>query len=102
MLVSLLRPGGVELARRWLAALQLIPPAQREAVVASVEAQIVAEFGAPVAPADDAAREMVVRYPPVQKAGYVEEVVKRYGVADPKPSSASSESAPSQRRKRSG
>jgi hypothetical protein len=45
MLIELLRPGQVELARRWVAALSLVPESQRERVVASVEARIVAEYG---------------------------------------------------------
>lgn len=44
MLVELLRPAGPELARRWLAALLLVPEGERGAVVASVERRIVEEF----------------------------------------------------------
>lgn len=44
ILVEMMRPTGPELARRWLAALTLVPGEQREAVVAAVERQIVAEF----------------------------------------------------------
>jgi hypothetical protein len=89
MLTELLKPGGVELARRWLAALLLVPAAEREVVVKAVEAKIVKEYDLPLdAEAQEGAgaepREMVVRYPAVQREGYVEEVVKRYGVADGK------------------
>lgn len=45
MLTELLRPCGVELGRRWLAALSLVPEDRREEIVAAVEAQIVQEFG---------------------------------------------------------
>ena len=45
MLVELLRPAGPELARRWVAALMLVPEDQREGVVASVERSIVQEYG---------------------------------------------------------
>ncbi|GAB4386444.1 MAG: hypothetical protein Kow0022_15440 [Phycisphaerales bacterium] len=45
MLTELLRPCGPELARRWLAALLLVPTDQRESVVQAVEEQIVREFG---------------------------------------------------------
>lgn len=45
ILIEMMRPAGPELARRWLAALTLVPRAEREAVVAAVERQIVAEFG---------------------------------------------------------
>ncbi len=44
MLVELLRPCGPELARRWLAALMLVPPDQRKGVVEAVEQQIVREY----------------------------------------------------------
>lgn len=76
-----MRPGGVELARRWLAALLLVPAAEREEVVKAVEAKIVAEYD--LARERESEREIVVRYPAVQREGYVEEIVKRYGVKEP-------------------
>jgi hypothetical protein len=87
MLTELLKPGGVELARRWLAALLLVPAAEREEVVKAVEAKIVKEYDLPLdaearGDAANESREVVVRYPAVQREGYVEEVVKRYGVAE--------------------
>jgi hypothetical protein len=81
-LIELMRPGGVDLARRWLAALLLVPPGEREEVVKAVEARIVAEYDKACAAEGDGSREIVVRYPAVQREGYVEEVVKRYGVAE--------------------
>lgn len=84
-LIELLKPGAADLARRWLAALLLVPAAEREEVVKAVEAQIVAEYDL----GEDAAeREMVVRYPAVQRAGYVEEIVKRYEVKEHAPNEA--------------
>lgn len=44
MLVELLRPSGPELARRWLAALMVVPEGERAAVVESVEARIVSMY----------------------------------------------------------
>ena len=44
MLIELLKPAGPELARRWLAALLLVPESEREAVVDAVERQIVGEY----------------------------------------------------------
>lgn len=44
MLIELLRPTGPELARRWVAALMLVPEDVREQVVEAVEAQIVADY----------------------------------------------------------
>lgn len=45
MLTELLRPLGPELGRRWLAALLLVPEAERGALVAAIEEQIVREYG---------------------------------------------------------
>ncbi|MGV6814595.1 MAG: hypothetical protein ACWA5W_06235 [Phycisphaerales bacterium] len=39
-----MRPGSIELARRWVSALMLVPEEEREAVVSVVEAQIVADY----------------------------------------------------------
>lgn len=44
MLIDLLHPTGPELARRWVAALTLVPPAERERVVAAIERHIAAEY----------------------------------------------------------
>lgn len=45
--MSLLEPESMPLARRWVAALMLVPKDQREDVVASVESRIVDEFDRP-------------------------------------------------------
>ncbi|MEO0482081.1 MAG: hypothetical protein AAF138_00460 [Planctomycetota bacterium] len=44
LLTELLRHGNAELARRWVAALMLVPEADRASVVEAVEAQIAAEY----------------------------------------------------------
>lgn len=44
LLIELMRPGSIELARRWVSALMLVPEEEREAVVSVVEAQIVADY----------------------------------------------------------
>lgn len=44
MLIELMRPAGPELARRWVAALTLVPEAERESVVEAVERRIVDEY----------------------------------------------------------
>jgi len=44
MIVELLRPMGPQLARRWLAALLLVPEHEREALVEAIEEQIVREY----------------------------------------------------------
>jgi len=39
-----MRPGSVELARRWVSALMLAPASEREAIVQAVEAQMVEDY----------------------------------------------------------
>lgn len=71
MLVELLRGSGVELGRRWLAALLLVPEGERAAVVESVRRKIVEEYGG-----EDVMLDIAEE--PVQKEGYVEQVVRTY------------------------
>ncbi|MDF1809564.1 MAG: hypothetical protein P1U42_07710 [Phycisphaerales bacterium] len=40
-----MRPGSIELARRWVSALMLVPESEREAIVQAVEHQIVEDYG---------------------------------------------------------
>lgn len=87
MIVELLRPAGPELGRRWLAALLMVPEEERAAVVAAVEAKLASTYDA-----SKLARTMAVRFPPVQKDGYIEEVTREYEV---KP-----DTSPAQRRRR--
>lgn len=44
LLVDLMKPTGPELARRWLAALALVPEDERESVIESVEAEILRQY----------------------------------------------------------
>ena len=44
LLIELMRPGSIELARRWVSALMLVPDGEREAIVSAVEVQIVADY----------------------------------------------------------
>jgi len=104
----LLRPGTPDLARRWLAALLIVPEEEREAVVSAIERRIVAQYPLPAVPAAGALGEGVVapavvtksigaprlpgtprqvniKHPPVQKQGYVEEVIRTYEVVEEKP-----------------
>lgn len=46
MLIELLRPAGPEIARRWLAALLIVPEEDREAVVQAIEARIIEVYEA--------------------------------------------------------
>ncbi|HYE02134.1 MAG TPA: hypothetical protein VD963_02745 [Phycisphaerales bacterium] len=124
MIVELLRPAGADLARRWLAALLLVPEPERPAVVAAIESRIAATYPAqppllrpeaaaavddPATPAPSATRAGPARRPaprtvqlvgpPRQRPGYVEQVHRTYevleGAAAPaNPGAAPAEDAP--------
>jgi hypothetical protein len=81
-IVELLRASGTDLGRRWLAALLVVPDAERAAVVAAVEKRIAATYAdAPGTQGEpEKTNEVVVRLPPRQRDGYVEEITKRYEV----------------------
>lgn len=89
----MLRPGGIDLARRWVAALMLAPESDRPAIVAEVERRLVTMYAEPMieraAENDDAEAEsdnapvVHVVVPPVQKAGYIEEVERAYTAETP-------------------
>ena len=77
MLVELLRPATPELARRWLAALLLVPESERTEVVAAVERQIIATYEhAPRVGANT--HELDLVHPAVAHGDYVEQVVVTY------------------------
>ncbi len=85
MLIELLQPTGPDLARRWLAALLLVPREDRQGVVESVEDRITSMYAnkGGVAPNEpDQPREIDVVHPPVQHEGYVEQVRTTYSTAD--------------------
>jgi hypothetical protein len=75
MVIELMQPAGPDLARRWLAALLLVPREEREATVAAVEARVNALY--PMR-AVDRGEELEVVHAPVQREGYVEEVRTTY------------------------
>lgn len=75
MLVELLRPAGPDLARRWLAALLVVPREDREAVVEAVERRVAAIY--PLGPGVSA-EEVTVIHPPRQGDGCVEQVEVTY------------------------
>lgn len=81
MLIELLRPAGPDMARRWLAALLLVPRDEREAIVRSVEQRICALY--PLGPEElpaafDETPEIHVLHPPTQHEGYTEQVEVTY------------------------
>lgn len=51
MIVELLQPCGTDLARRWLAALLVVPKEERESVVQAIETRVVSLYASN--PADD-------------------------------------------------
>jgi hypothetical protein len=98
MLVELLRPAGPDLARRWLAALLMVDEQDRPALVGEVERRVVEAYErsrglAPSSrrampltphapPSPSAAPEVHIVHPPVQRAGFVEQVVATYGAGE--------------------
>ena len=76
-LIELLRASGPELGRRWLAALLVIPEAERPGVVRAVERRVAEEFGRRGAQGEDETL-LDVAEPPVQRDGYVEQVIRTY------------------------
>ncbi|MBL8761793.1 MAG: hypothetical protein JNL50_10870 [Phycisphaerae bacterium] len=94
MLVELLRPATPDLARRWLAALLLVPEHERVGVVAAVERQIIATYdhAQPVHAKSEHAQpdhskspDLDVVHPPSPHDGYVEQVVVTYAPTSEKP-----------------
>ncbi len=90
----MLRTGGTDLARRWVAALMLAPESDRPAIVAEVERRLVTIYAEPLvqhedadgsdeAEAADAGPVVHVVSPPVQKAGYIEQVERAYAAETP-------------------
>lgn len=95
MLVELLRVGGPELVRRWVAVLLLAPAEERESIVSAVEHRLVGLYteplceqdatetpqaGAPPADSDQSDEAPVVHVvsSAAQKEGYVEQVERTY------------------------
>ncbi|MCC6660009.1 MAG: hypothetical protein IT437_03895 [Phycisphaerales bacterium] len=75
MIVQMLRPAGPDLARRWLAALLLVRPQDRGALVAEVERRVTALYDDPFGPG---AAGLHVVHPPRQGGGYVERIETTY------------------------
>lgn len=87
MLVELLEPAGPDLARRWLAALLLVDSEDRPALVAELERRVAASY-APSARSrsdggPDEPGEIHVINPPVQRDGFVEQVITTYARVEP-------------------
>jgi len=91
--VELLRPAGPDLARRLVAALLLAPADEREAIVSSIESKMVELYAPARAPVEAAAlarvdqietepRTMNVIDPPVQRDGFVEQMIHTYEVKE--------------------
>jgi hypothetical protein len=105
LLVQFLGPNGPELCRRWLAVLAMVAPIDREALVAEMERRAAALYppetlGPASSPAtaddlggDTSPSEVHVVYPPVQRAGYTEQVGVVYTPGDAKPATARAKKA---------
>jgi hypothetical protein len=91
MLTELLRPAGAELARRWVAALLLVPADEREDVVNAVEQQIVKSYlpgdalGIKPKAARISPRQVHVVSPAVQRDGYHEHIERTFEIVDEQP-----------------
>lgn len=81
MIIQMLRPAGPDLGRRWLAALLLVPPDEREAVVAEVERRVTALY---TETAPEGEGEVHVVHPPRTRGGAVEHVETTYVVKNGK------------------
>lgn len=86
LLTELLRPAGVELARRWLAALLVVDEGEREAMVAAVEKRVVELYGigrdyggGSDSGVASGVGEITVVHSPRQVGGFVERVEVTYG-----------------------
>jgi hypothetical protein len=112
MLVELLRPVGPELARRWLAMLLLVPRDEQEALVNAVERRIAETYG-PSSLAENRPNRtsttpaqgeepLEVVYPPVQRKGYVEQVVVSYERDHPSSRQARDAAQPRRRKGKAG
>jgi hypothetical protein len=82
--VELLRPDGVELARRWLAALMIAPEAERPGLVEALERRLVETYGVPRGSAPvESLQELRVARPAEQREGYWEQTHTHYLVQQP-------------------
>ncbi|MFM9995910.1 MAG: hypothetical protein ACKVU4_08925 [Phycisphaerales bacterium] len=99
-LIELLRRGGPELGHRWLAALMLVDPADREGVVAEIERTFAERYTRVpgVTRADGSIRSVTVVHPPQRRAGYIEQKETTYEATPDRP--AESRSSPASKRRR--
>lgn len=98
MLIELLRAqggAGAELARRWLAALLIVPHSERAGVVEAVEASLVEEFGS--RSPDGAGPLLHVASEEVERDGYTEVLIRSYE-AKPKPPRSTAASSATKKR----
>jgi hypothetical protein len=74
VLVDALRRAGTEMGQRWLALLARAAPPHRAALITEVERLVAERY------ADEGTIEVAVRYPPVQRRGFVEQTETVYRV----------------------
>lgn len=99
-LIELLRRGGPELGRRWLAALMLVDAAEREGVVAEIERTFAARYprGPRGAETDGSRLSVTMVHPPQRRAGYIEQKETTYEAAPDRPPESRSRPASKRRR----
>lgn len=68
-------PDGVDLVRRWVSALLLVPEAERPGVVAAIERRIAGAYAAGEEPL------IHLRGPVVQRDGYIERIERTFTAA---------------------
>ena len=79
-LIELLRPAGPDLARRWLAALLIVPDEDRTGVVEEVERRVIEVYAeAHAAHVDETLLD--IAEPPVQREGFIEQIIRTYARA---------------------
>ncbi|GAB4516814.1 MAG: hypothetical protein Tsb0013_21230 [Phycisphaerales bacterium] len=80
MLIELLRPATPDLARRWLAALLIVPEDEREAVVEAIEGRMHEEYDDAERARAEAARWLHISEIEEQHDGYTQRVERSYEV----------------------
>ncbi|MEM9083806.1 MAG: hypothetical protein AAGB34_09430 [Planctomycetota bacterium] len=84
MMLELMKGGGPELGRRWLAALYRAPAEEREAIVDAIEARILSIYDDERK--DQAAETMLhIAEDAVHKEGFTEQVIRSYSAAAASP-----------------
>lgn len=74
-------PDGADLVRRWVAALLLVPEAEREGVVAAIERRVTEAYVTGASSTDSGDHRLHLVTPPTQREGYIEHVERSFVTA---------------------